>query len=117
LSDDIFAINGPAAPGRPFTFGTVLQGWSRRKNASAAFKAFQQALLYEPNARLVMVGTDYEVDGPAHRWARQRVLDRCLSFVGSLPYSEMLSYVRDQVDVVVHASLDEALSMTVLESM
>jgi glycosyltransferase involved in cell wall biosynthesis len=29
----------------------------------------------------------------------------------------MLNYVRDQVDVVVHPSLDEALSMTVLESM
>jgi glycosyltransferase involved in cell wall biosynthesis len=117
LSDDIFAINGPPAPGRPFTFGTVLQGWSRRKNASAALKAFQQVLAYEPNARLVMVGTDYEADGPAHRWARQRGLDRCVSFMGSLPYRQMLNYVRDQVDVVVHPSLDEALSMTVLESM
>jgi glycosyltransferase involved in cell wall biosynthesis len=29
----------------------------------------------------------------------------------------MLNFVREQVDVVVHPSLDEALSMTVLESM
>ena len=117
VSDDIFAINGPAAPGRPFTFGTVLQGWSRRKNASAALRAFQQVLAHEPNSRLVVIGADYEADGPAHRWARQRGLDRCVSFVGLLPYSQMLNFVREQVDVVVHPSLDEALSMTVLESM
>lgn len=117
LSDDIFAIKGRPTFGRPFTFGTVLQGWSRRKNASAALKAFQRVLVYEPNIKLVVIGTDYEADGPAHRWARQHRLDRNVSFMGPMPYGQMLNYVRDQVDAVVHPSLDEALSMTVLESM
>jgi glycosyltransferase involved in cell wall biosynthesis len=117
VSEDIFAIRGPAAPARPFTFGTVLQGWSRRKNASAALRAFQRVLVSAPQARLIMVGTDYEPDGPAHCWAREHQLDHGVSFVGPLPYKQMLEYVREQVDVLVHPSLDEALSMTILEAM
>src|ERR1700684_3707810 len=43
---------------RPFTFGTILQGWTRRKNAIAALKAFQIVLRVAPESRLIMMGTD-----------------------------------------------------------
>jgi glycosyltransferase involved in cell wall biosynthesis len=64
-----------------------------------------------------MMGTDYEQGGPAHRWACQHRLDTGVTFAGLLPNKEMLQRVCDEVDVVVHPSLDEAFSMTVLESM
>ena len=118
LSDSIFEIgHATAVSDRPFTFGTILQGWSRRKNATAALKAFQAVSRVSPESRLIMMGTDYEEGGPAHRWAHQHRLDTGVTFVGLLPYKQMLQRVRDEVDVVVHPSLDEAFSMTVLESM
>jgi glycosyltransferase involved in cell wall biosynthesis len=118
LSDSIFDIrHATAASDRPFTFGTILQGWSRRKNATAALKAFQTVLRDAPGSRLIMMGTDYEQGGPAHHWARQHRLDAGVTFAGLLPYKQMLLRVRDEVDAVVHPSLDEAFSMTVLESM
>jgi L-malate glycosyltransferase len=118
LSDSIFEINrASVALDRPFTFGTILQGWTRRKNATAALKAFQIVLRTEPKSRLIMMGTDYEEGGPAHRWACQHGLDSGVTFTGFLTYEQMLRRVCDEVDVVVHPSLDEAFSMTVLESM
>ena len=118
LSDSIFEVShATAVSDRPFTFGTILQGWTRRKNAIAALKAFRIVLRVAPESRLIMMGTDYEQDGPAHRWARQHRLDDGVTFAGMLPYKQMLRRVCDEVDVVVHPSLDEAFSMTVLESL
>jgi L-malate glycosyltransferase len=118
LSDSIFEIGHPTAVSdRPFTFGTILQGWTRRKNATAALKAFQTVSRIAPESRLIMMGTDYEQGGPAHRWASEHNLDVGVTFAGMLPYGQMLRRVRDEVDVIVHPSLDEAFSMTVLESM
>jgi glycosyltransferase involved in cell wall biosynthesis len=118
LNDSIFEIRQTITdPDRPFTFGTILQGWSRRKNATAVLKAFQAVSRIAPESRLFMMGTDYEHDGPAHRWARQHSLDSGVMFAGMLPHKQMLRRVCDEVDVIVHPSLDEAFSMTVLESM
>jgi glycosyltransferase involved in cell wall biosynthesis len=118
LSDGIFEIGSAMkVSDRSFTFGTILQGWSRRKNATAALKAFQIVSRIEPKSRLIMMGTDYEQGGPAHRWACEHKLDAGVTFAGLLPYRQMLQRVCDEVDVVVHPSLDEAFSMTVLESM
>jgi L-malate glycosyltransferase len=118
LSDSIFEISpAPATASRPFTFGTILQGWSRRKNATAALRAFEIVLRTAPESRLVMMGAGYEQNGPAHRWASQHRLDVGVIFAGPLPYFQMLRRVCDEVDAIVHPSLDEAFSMTVLESM
>jgi glycosyltransferase involved in cell wall biosynthesis len=98
-------------------FATILQGWSRRKNAMAALRAFQIVRGEIPNIRLQMIGTDYEQHGKAHQWAIQENLDAGVSFVGLLPYRELLERVNKEVDVIVHPSLDEAFSMTALEVM
>jgi L-malate glycosyltransferase len=99
------------------TFATVLQGWSRRKNGTAALKAFALVRHARPDARLTMFGIDYEKDGPAHRWARERRLDSGVTWVGALPYPELLQRLGDEVDVLVHPSLDESFSMAALEGM
>jgi glycosyltransferase involved in cell wall biosynthesis len=118
LSDSIFeTTHATATSDHYFTFGTILQGWTRRKNATAALKAFQIVSRIEPKSRLIMMGTDYERGGPAHRWACEHRLDTGVTFAGLVPYKQMLQRVRDEVDVVLHPSLDEAFSMTVLESM
>lgn len=98
------------------TYATILQGWSPRKNPKAALEAFAQVRREIPDARLLMYGTDYEERGVAHRWAEARSLDRGVTFAGVIPYHELWARVAE-VDVVVHPSLDEAFSMTMLESM
>lgn len=118
LGDGIFEIgHSTEIPKRPLTFGTILQGWSKRKNATAALRAFQAVIRTAPETRLIMIGNGYEEEGPAHRWARRHNLDVGVTFAGMLPYEQMLRRVLDDVDVIVHPSLDEAFSMTVLESM
>jgi len=98
-------------------FATILQGWSRQKNATAALKAFYIVRREVPDARLLMFGVDYEPGGHANRWAIEQNLHQGVTFVGSLPYGELLNQIRDEADVVVHPSLDESFSMTALEAM
>jgi L-malate glycosyltransferase len=102
---------------REVVFATILQGWSRQKNATAALRAFYIARREVPGARLLMFGVDYESGGQAHRWATEQSLHQRVTFVGLLPYGELLSRICDEVDVVVHPSLDESFSMTALEAM
>jgi glycosyltransferase involved in cell wall biosynthesis len=98
-------------------FATILQGWSRRKNAEAALKAFQIVRREIPDARLMMFGLDYEPGGLAQRWANQNNLDAGVTFVGVLPYQSLLERMQNEVNFVVHPSLDESFSMAALEAM
>lgn len=117
LPDTIFAMGRDSrrAGGRPITFATVLQGWSRRKNPKAALRAFRIAKRQLPGARLVLYGCGYEANGYAHGWAREEKLDRDVVFAGPLPHLELLRQINEEVDIVVHPSLDEAFSMAALE--
>jgi glycosyltransferase involved in cell wall biosynthesis len=99
------------------TFYTVLQGWTRRKNGRAALRAFAMVRQHLPHARLLMIGTDYEPEGAAHRWARQHGIEEQVEFRGPMPYETMLATVQAEADILVHPSLDESFSMAALEAM
>jgi L-malate glycosyltransferase len=98
-------------------FATVLQGWSRLKNGEAALRAFHILRRQVPEALLQMYGNDYEIGGPAYRWALRHGIADAVTFKGPLPYSELLKSISLNVDVVVHPSLNEAFSMTGLEAL
>lgn len=119
LSSDIFALGRHVRreSNAGITFATVLMGWSRGKNAETALRAFDILRHQLPAARLVMFGFDYEPGGPAHRWAKKLSLDRNVFFVGPVPNSALLQRVSEEVDVIVHPSLNEAFSMAALETM
>jgi L-malate glycosyltransferase len=110
-SREALAVNGGTR------FATVLQGWSRLKNGAGALKAFAAARTQIPGAMLTMFGLDYEPGGPAQRWAVENSLAGAVSFAGPTPYRELLARVKTEVDVLVHPSLNETFSMTILESM
>lgn len=101
----------------PLTFYTVLQGWTTRKNGSAALRAFALVRQRLPNSRMLMIGTDYQPDGGAHAWARRHGIEQHVEFRGPLPYETMLSTVQAEADILVHPSLDESFSMAALEAM
>jgi glycosyltransferase involved in cell wall biosynthesis len=118
LPDAVFAqgANAGADP-HPLTFYTVLQGWTTRKNGTAALRAFATVRQRLPDSRLLMIGTDYEALGIAHAWAQRHGFDQQVEFRGPLPYSTMLASVRAEADILVHPSLDESFSMAALEAM
>lgn len=119
LPDDVFTLGRRSRlhGGPRVTFATILQGWSRRKNAAAALQAFSLARRELPEAQLVMFGNGYEPKGPAHCWAAAQGLDREVQFAGELGHDELLRRLANEIDIVVHPSRDEAFSMAALESL
>ncbi len=119
LPDAVFAMSAaePSASERPFTFATNLQGWSTRKNASAALRAFAAVRAQIPAAQLLMFGRDYEAGGLAEQWAVQHQMTADVSFIGQVGYSDLLKRMATGMDVLVHPSLDESFSMASLEAM
>ncbi len=119
LRKDVFEL-GMQQPGtrrNGCTFATVLPGWTRLKNAPAALEAFQIVRREVPDARLMMFGWDYQPGGPAYEWAIRQKLDAGVTFVGALSYSNLLKRVSEEVQVIVHPSLNESFSMVALEGM
>jgi glycosyltransferase involved in cell wall biosynthesis len=104
-------------PRRPLVFAVVLQGWTPRKNAKVALKAHAIVRRAYPSICLHVIGADYEVGGPASNWVAEHHLGEGVHFLGLLQYENMLNHLSKKVDVLVMPSLDEALSMTVLENM
>ena len=118
LPEDAFAITSDHPERtRARVFATVLQGWSNRKNGSAALEAFGHLRAKLPETRLILFGRDYEPQGPAWQWAVARQLATGVEFAGQVPYGELLRRVRCDVDALVHPSLDESFSMASLEAM
>ncbi len=119
LPSGIFALGcrSRCETGDAVRFATILRGWSRLKNAVAALKAFHLLRHEIPGAKLDMFGIDYESSGPAHRWAIAHKVAEGVSFVGALSYEELLQRVSSDIDVLVHPSLNETFSMTILEAM
>ena len=119
LSHEVFAMakQGRVGNQRAVTFATVLQGWSRRKNAQAALQAFGLVRRELTNMRLLMFGSEYEPNGPAQRWAEAHALDRSVVFAGPIAHNNLLQRISEDVDVVVHPSRDEAFSMAALETL
>jgi glycosyltransferase involved in cell wall biosynthesis len=65
----------------------------------------------------MMMGIEYEQGGPAERWATSQGLAEGVVFRGPLQYPDLLRFVMQEADVLVHPSLDEALSMATIEAM
>jgi glycosyltransferase involved in cell wall biosynthesis len=119
IGEWIFELGRTGVPrgDRPLTFFTLLQGWSGRKNGKCALIAFQLTRKSYPDARLIMIGADYEAGGKAERWAISKGLAQGVIFQGLMPYGLLVKFVIQEADVLVHPSLDEALSMATSESM
>lgn len=119
LPGEVFEIAAtkPRRMGAGTTFSTVLQGWSRLKNPVAVLRAFRIVKQEIPDARLLMFGLGFGEDGPAQDWAVARNLTSGVAFMGPLPHRELLARVNEEVDIIVHPSLNESFGMVALEGM
>jgi L-malate glycosyltransferase len=91
-------------------------GFSARKNVGVLLQAFAILRRTHPQARLVLVGPDYEHGGPAARWAGQRELSGGVTFVGPVS-NDKVRRLLHEADVFVHPSHWEACPMVLIEAM
>lgn len=101
----------------PFTIACALTGWQGLKNGPVALKAFAMLRKSVPAARLLLFGQDYAMGGPAETWAQRRGLAAGVEFAGANSHRDVLKRLADEVDVLLHPSLEESFGMTVAEGM
>lgn len=101
----------------PLTFATILNGWAGYKNGQVAIEAFALFRRHYPEARLIMFGAAHGTGQQAEQWARTRGMETGISFIGQLAYETLMSNVVNEVDILVHPSLEEAQPMTLIEAM
>jgi glycosyltransferase involved in cell wall biosynthesis len=94
----------------------VLNGWTYLKNGPRALRAFALARQSDPQLRLVCIGSGFEPDGPAQRWAAAKELHTNVSFLGSRAQHEVLDRMRNSL-ALLHPSRNEACSMSIAEAM
>jgi len=118
LYREVFAFYRPRKQeSARLTFASALTGWGRLKNSTTVLESFAEVRRMLPHAHLLMFGPDFQLEGPAHSWARERGLDRQVEFIGPLPHAELLRRLSSEADILVHPSFVEALSVTVMEAM
>lgn len=91
-------------------------GFTRWKNVTALLRAFPLVRRRLPRATLRLVGSDFEHDGPAHRWALEHRLDAGVLFDGQVDNRETITLLRS-ADLFVHPSLEESFGLVLVEAM
>ncbi|MDZ7677394.1 MAG: glycosyltransferase family 4 protein [Acidimicrobiales bacterium] len=103
-------------PQPALTIGSVNNGFGGRKNVGTLIKAFSRIRAELPDSRLRLVGSGFEPDGKAQRWALERSLAHGVEFVGPLPSDEIPGFMRS-IELLVHPSLEESFGRTLIEAM
>lgn len=106
---------GPV-PGRGPVFATVLNGWGALKNGRAALQAFALLRGRRRDAALLMIGHDHGPGEAAEAWARGAGLLAGVRFLGHLSHEAALRCLSEEVDALVHPSLEESFSMAIAEA-
>lgn len=102
--------------GGPVRFATILNGWGALKNGRAALEAFAEVRRSRPGDELVMIGYGHGPGEAAEAWARRAGVDAGVRFAGYMPHEDALGLLADEVDVLVHPSLEESFSMVIAEA-
>lgn len=121
LSEAVFALgqhpNRSTDASQPVTFASILMGWSGLKNGQQLIRAFGCFHRMYPESRLLMFGAGHELDGPAETWSRKHRLAAGIEFVGVTDHTKMLTRISQEVDILVHPSLEESFGMAIAEGM
>ncbi len=101
----------------PITFATILSGWSGLKNSELAIQAFALLRKNQPHSRLIMFGAGHGVNETGGQWTKAQGLNKGIEFAGFLPYPQLIERLCNEVDILVHPSLEESQGMTLIEAM
>jgi L-malate glycosyltransferase len=94
----------------------ISNGWKNIKNTKPAMQAFNQLLANKPKATFHMFGVDFQVNGPAHQWAKENKIDQNMVFHGPTPSNELLDFLSHST-LLLHPSLEECCPLSLIEAM
>lgn len=94
----------------------VANGFDRRKNSRTAIRAFARVRAAVPGSEMHLFGQGHEPDGPAAVWAREKCISKGLHFEGPVENKTIQSFLKNQIDILVHPSRWEACSLAILEA-
>lgn len=97
-------------------FISVMNGWGHWKNASTALRAFSLIRREYPEATYHLFGADYQLEGPAHRWAVARKLEAGVVFHGMTTPDRLVEELK-LTTIMLHPSRWEACPMGIAEAM
>ncbi len=118
LSQAIFDIAVPPRQAeKNIIFATILNGWGEYKNGQIAIEAFARHWRTSPNDRLIMLGSGHGQGEDAQIWANSRGLAEGIEFVGQESHEFVLAKLANEVDVLVHPSLEESHGIALIEAM
>ncbi|GMG72633.1 glycosyltransferase family 4 protein [Priestia megaterium] len=103
--------------GENVIFASVMNGTGKLKNPVVLLKAFQKLRLKFKNVKLIMIGEGYENLGIMHKWSKENNCDIGVQFKGQLIQEELIQYLQERVDVLVHPSKEESFSLIIAEAM
>ncbi len=116
LPDSVFNRNKPIKDNSSaLNFATILNGWSSYKNGEIAIKAFNIYRQTNPNSRLLMFGAGHGVGEEAEQWAKKLNINQGIEFIGNTAYNDLMSKLHNDVDILIHPSLEESFSMVAIE--
>ncbi|MBP7064860.1 glycosyltransferase [Ferrovibrio sp.] len=103
-------------PSGPPLLLAVNNGFGKLKNVATLLRAFVGIRRQNPAARLLLLGQNFEPDGPAAAWARQRQLEAGVGFIGPVDAAAVLRHM-DAATLLVHPSLEETQPQVAVEAM
>jgi L-malate glycosyltransferase len=105
----------PAGPRRRVI--SIITGWSARKNADTALRAFRQVRQQlGPGTEYWLYGPDYGPGEVAEQWARAQGLAEGVHFAGLLDHEALLRQLPD-FDLLLHPAREESFGLTLVEAM
>lgn len=98
------------------TIVSVNNGFAKRKNVKSLMRAYKLIKKEIPACRLMLIGSGFEKDGEADKWAKNNYLSDGVDFTGLLSHAEVFK-ILESADLLIHPSLEESFGMTLLEAM
>ncbi|MCK4554006.1 glycosyltransferase family 4 protein [Candidatus Parcubacteria bacterium] len=98
------------------TIVSINNGFAKGKNVKPLMRAYKLIKKEIPACRLMLIGSGFEKDGEADKWAKNNYLSDGVEFAGPLPHTEVFN-ILESVDLLIHPSFEESFGMTLLEAM
>lgn len=98
------------------TIVSVNNGFAKLKNVKSLMRAYKLIKKGIPACRLILIGSGFEKNGEADKWAKSKFLSDGIDFRGFLPHAKVLEILGSS-DLLVHPALEESFGMTLLEAM
>ena len=98
------------------TIVSINNGFAKLKNVKSLILAYKLIKKEIPACRLMLIGSGFEKNGEADKWAKSKFLSDGIDFRGFLPHAKVLEILGSS-DLLVHPALEESFGMTLLEAM